>query len=569
MKGDEVTVGVTGVLADATIGEDKAISNVEIKLSGKDASNYIVKGKDFRADVIKKQLTISGITVEDKPADGSTNAEWSGEPVLNGVIAGETVIIEITSIKFPSANSGQYDMILEYTLSGKDADHYEIAEKSGIVGNIVSFMDDFLFDIETGTITGYTGNQTAVVVPSEIDGVKVKKIGARAFTTDGDEEIPAGSEVNISQIVLPEGLEEIGMEAFAASALREITIPATVKILGDRAFYYSSDLTTIQFVEGIGTMTWGSGLFKNTAVDGIIIPSGVTEIPDFCFEDTTGTSQFTIPATVTQIGDSAFLRSKYSAFNFEQGTAPLVCDKQVFAGAAMDSFELPARMVEIGGSFFQNAANLKTFTFEENRQSPLTAHCVPGAAQGFHLAGTIVEELNIPGSLGNIPNGLANNVTTLKRVTIGEGIKEVGDFAFWGTLITTVHFPKSVEKIGHSVFQGCASLESVTFEKGGTADLVIGPWSFQACAIKNALEIPARTVSLGAACFAGNQISSLTFEAGGTKPLVFEDGVDPTSQGKGYHFDAITATTVVLPKRTQKITLPNVFPAGCNISYEG
>lgn len=568
VKGDEITIGVTGVLSDAAIGNNKAVGDAEITLSGKDASNYTAQGKEFRTDVVKRQLTISGIAVEDKSADGTTNAAWSGTPVLNGVVAGETVSIEITSVSFPSPDAGKYDMVLEYTLSGKDAMNYEIAEKNGVEGNIISSTNDFAFDMETGTITGYSGTQTAVVVPSEINGVKVKKIGVRAFTTAGDEEIPAGSAVDIRQIVLPEGLEEIGAEAFAASALREITIPASVAVLGDRAFYYSSDLQTVQFAEGIGAMTWGSGLFKNTAVDGIAIPSGVTEIPDFCFEDTTGTGRFTIPQTVTKIGDSAFLRSKYAVFDFEPGVAPLVCDKQVFAGAAMSSFVFPARMVEIGGSFFQNAANLKTFTFEENRTAPLTAHCVPGAAQGFHLAGTIVEELIIPGSLGIVPNGLANNVTTLKSVTIGEGITEIGDFAFWGTLITTVHFPKTVEKIGHSVFQGCAALESVTFEKGGTADLAIGPWSFQACGIRNPLEIPARTVSLGAACFAGNPIPALTFEAGGTKPLVFEDGADQVSQGKGYQFDAITAATVVLPKRTQSITLTEVFPAGCIISYE-
>lgn len=569
VKGDEVTASVTGTFSDGAIGKDKPLGNVRAELTGKDAANYTVATGSLKADVVKKLLTVSGITVADKAADGTVTAEWTGTPVLNGVVRGEDVSIEITSMKFPSADSGSYDMALEYTLSGADAGKYDIAPKSGVVGKIVSSPDDFVFDRETGTVTGYLGSATSVVIPDSIDGVAVKKIGDRAFTTVAAEEgLSGGSEVDIEQITLPEGLEEIGAEAFVASALEEIAIPSGVRAIGARAFYYSSDLKTVTFGADVSEMTWGSGLFKNTAADNIVIPGAVTEIPDFCFESTTGTGTFVIPATVTAIGDSAFLRSKYAAFDFEAGTAPLTCEKQVFAGASMSSFELPARMVEMGGSFFQDAANLETFTFEEGRTQPLAAYCVAGAAQGFHLAGTVVKELNIPGEIGVVPNGLANNVSTLRSVTLGEGIREIGNFAFWGVSVTSVTFPKSLEKIGHSAFQGCAALETVTFAKGGTADLVIEPWSFQACGIKSPLEIPARTVHLGAACFAGNAISALTFEKGGTKPLVFADGIGDIAQGHGYQFDAIAATSVELPKRTVAFTLPSVFPAGCVVTYE-
>lgn len=40
---------------------------------------------------------------------------------------------------------------------------------------------DFEFDSDTGTITGYTGPGGDVMIPSQIGGVSVTKIGKRAF----------------------------------------------------------------------------------------------------------------------------------------------------------------------------------------------------------------------------------------------------------------------------------------------------------------------------------------------------------------------------------------------------
>lgn len=562
VSGDRVSVSVKGTFADEQIGENKSVTVAEVLLTGADASNYSASVPSFKADIIKRQLTIGGIIVEGKAADGTTTATWSGTPVLGNMLDGDDVSVEITKIEFPSAESGTYQMAVTAKLSGADAANYEIAAESGIEGKIFSASGDFLFDESTGTVTGYTGDSTDVVIPETIAGVTVKAIGDKAFTMSDN----GYASVKITSIDLPNALESIGAAAFTNTLIESINIPATVKSIGENAFYYCAALETVTFGDGIGEMTWGRGIFRNTAVKNIKIPAGLATIPALCFQDTTGTGTFTIPETVTRLGDSAFLRSKYDSFVFVPGTADLICEKQVFAGASMSAFEIPARLVEMGGSFFQDAKNLTALTFVADRTEPLTAHKIEGAAAGFHLAGTAVTSLDIPGSVGVVPDGMANNVP-LRSLTLGEGITSIEPYAFYGTALETVTFPKSLEGIGANAFQGSSALTEIIFEKGGTADLLIGAWSFQACGITT-LEVPARTVSLGAACFAGNKIKTLTFETGGTKPLVFEDGTDPTSQGKGYHFDLCPLDPVVLPKRTVKFTLPNVFPAGVSVAYE-
>ena len=66
----------------------------------------------------------------------------------------------------------------------------------------------FEFDKETGTITDFdsTGPEN-VVIPSEIEGTKVKKIGVEAF-------LNTFLNYNIESVEIPDSVEEIGYLAF-------------------------------------------------------------------------------------------------------------------------------------------------------------------------------------------------------------------------------------------------------------------------------------------------------------------------------------------------------------------
>ena len=60
-------------------------------------------------------------------------------------------------------------------------------------------------------------------------------------------------------------------------------------------------------------------------------------------------------------------------------------------------------------------------------------------------------------------NGLKNK--SLKNIEIPEGVSVISKEAFCETDIKSVHFPKSLLKIGNSAFWLCEELESVTFEE--------------------------------------------------------------------------------------------------------
>ncbi|MBR2692574.1 MAG: hypothetical protein IKE69_00025, partial [Thermoguttaceae bacterium] len=122
VDGDDVTVDAVGAqFNDKNVGV-KTVSVSSYAESGADAANYYIFGSIEGAVISAKQLSISGTTVADKYYDGTTDAEITAG-TLSGVIDGETVTVTAAGA-FPSADAGEYDVPVSYTLGGADAANY-------------------------------------------------------------------------------------------------------------------------------------------------------------------------------------------------------------------------------------------------------------------------------------------------------------------------------------------------------------------------------------------------------------------------------------------------------------
>lgn len=83
---------------------------------------------------------------------------------------------------------------------------------------------------DSGAITGYKGSETDIVIPSEVNGVKVTAVANGAF------EDLAGTSP-ITSVVLPEGVVSIGDMAFSqCKNLKSVTFPSTLKTIGNNPF---------------------------------------------------------------------------------------------------------------------------------------------------------------------------------------------------------------------------------------------------------------------------------------------------------------------------------------------
>jgi hypothetical protein len=129
---DDVSLAGTPVctFASANVGVGIAITTTGYTLSGADAANYSLIQPSMSATITAHELTITGLTGNDKPHDGNTHATASGTAALSGVIGADVVGLSGTPVfTFASADIGTDIAITTtgYTLTGAAAGNYLLA----------------------------------------------------------------------------------------------------------------------------------------------------------------------------------------------------------------------------------------------------------------------------------------------------------------------------------------------------------------------------------------------------------------------------------------------------------
>ncbi|MCD8100581.1 MAG: leucine-rich repeat protein [Oscillospiraceae bacterium] len=204
-----------------------------------------------------------------------------------------------------------------------------------------------LLDSEV-TITGYTGSDEDIVVPSTLAGTPVTAVQylanspddltARSITFPSSVKsinrilcyaYGSGSDT-VTQINLPEGLESIGSHAFENfNALESVTLPSTLKTIGSDAFYSCDALREINFPAGLESLgedalryctslisadmskctalTLESGVFDNcSSLVSAKLPPNADTVTYGCFHYCSSLTDVEIPNSVTRIRDFAF-----------------------------------------------------------------------------------------------------------------------------------------------------------------------------------------------------------------------------------------------------------------------
>ena len=222
-------------------------------------------------------------------------------------------------------------------------------------------IDSFTYEIngESVTITGYTGSEGNVTIPSEIEGKPVTAIGERAFSQNK----------TLTSVAIPDSVTSIGVKAFYKSGLENINIPAGVTTIGISAFEECFNLSGVTFEKDSKLTEIKSGTFSGCGkLTSIEIPAGVTSIGImafyFCsdltsvtfeegsqlssiresaFQWCTGLTDITIPDGVTSIRSRAFNGcEKLGSITFTGNTAPELEADDVFGKcAALTAIHVP------------------------------------------------------------------------------------------------------------------------------------------------------------------------------------------------------------------------------------
>ena len=415
---------------------------------------------------------------------------------------------------------------------------------TGVV--IADALHDFEYaEFADGTlrITAYTGSDTNVSVPEKIAGKTVTVIGSKAFYGTSVVSITLPDTVTIinegafwgaqylTDINLPDKINTIPVNAFRdCTALSALTIPESVSTIENDAFRGCTSLTGIDVADDNKSFT---------AIDGVIYSSDMKTLVYVPSNRTT----YKIPNTVTTID---------GAFRYNTGLTEIA---------------LPKSVKECGTGTFVGCTALTTAVFSDGGVLNVPAHCFEGCS-------------------------------ALTDVTIPTGMKAVQEYAFYEcSALPSIELPSTVQQIGDRAFYGCTSMTEMVLDLNinsigeeavgfayidGETDVIDGftikcyknspadkyakkngvGVSYYAQSIKNA------TVKVNNKTCTGKALKpGVTVTLGGTVltkgtdyTVTYSNNVDPgtgkvTVTGKGAYKDKVTGTFAVKPKQVKKIKL--------------
>ena len=236
-------------------------------------------------------------------------------------------------------------------VDGDNTVHYNKPKETRVVAT---------FNVTSASEPTKIGYNVSNVDKIEIDGVLLDSVvNSYTFDTLGEhtimytlkdstdlKNVPYMSCPNLVSITIPEGVTNIGSNAFAyCSNLTSVTIPDSVTNIGDAAFRSCRSLSTITIPNGVSVID-GSTFDSCRGLTSVIIPNSVTSINASAFYGCSGLTSVTIPDSVTNIGISAFGDCKSLTSVTVEATTPPTLGESAFQGVSGCKYYVPAESVD-------------------------------------------------------------------------------------------------------------------------------------------------------------------------------------------------------------------------------
>ena len=295
---------------------------------------------------------------------------------------------------------------------------------------------------------------------------------------------------SLKTVSLPESI--VSIESFAfykCTSLESINIPQSVVSIGESAFRYCSSLESVDVphnVTSLGQYTFDecSSLNFNSynnanylgdstnpylvlvkSVDGnitscninndcrfilanafeyclsltsVVIPEGITTIPEWCFFHCYQLQTLSIPNSITKVGFSAFQDAGTAALN--------AYENAYYAGNDSNPYLILIKPI-----------NKTIESCEINNRCRII---YPEAFTGCKS----LQSIYVPNNIENLSYGSFVGCSSLVSVTIGSGVSAIEQYTFSNcTSLTTVTLAGTITNIKSGAFENCLLLQTINF----------------------------------------------------------------------------------------------------------
>lgn len=413
--------------------------------------------------------------------------------------------------------------------------------------------------------------ETDIVIPELYNNLPVREIGEAAFKYSSVDSITLprslrkindeafygltdSGEGRFTSIVIPEGVKEIGRQSFYwCTSVKEITIPKTLQIIGDRAFGLNTSLSKFileggksDYLEVVGNI-----LYTANQTELICYPRGIKQM------------SYDVPSTVEVIRSGALYGNQtLTAINFKNNNnLKEIQERALGALSGVDTLDISrcTNLKTIGSKAFSENISLKQMVIPSSVESM--------GDEIFYSSYNLLL-VQFKNTFTKINDGMFRGCSKLQNVTFENPsvITEIGEYAFASTGLTkfpnlpnlesigdsafdacmqlsTINLPSKIKVIGDTTFANCTSLISVSFpddlemisqrafnrcenlqylDLSNTKVSVIGDTAFMNCSNIAYIKFPTTLRSIGDQAFSGLHV---------IKTLEFNDGLLSIGQG--------------------------------------
>lgn len=348
-----------------------------------------------------------------------------------------------------------------------------------------------------------------------------------------------GSCPNLKEIELPEGLEEIGSNAFSGcTAITAVRIPASVKYLYGSSFagcqikafevdddnpyftaidgvVFSKDLTTLiafpsaypheQYIVPDTTLIIGENAFEDSCISEIVLPEKLSSIKSGAFQGSY-IQKCEMPDSVTELGELVF-RFCFQLKHIRLSNSLTTIPRQTFSRCPqLKHLEIPKSVKRIYYSAIAWSDGLEYLKLNDGLEEivdegpmsgvngnlqevnfPKTLQKVPGGVfnytpyiKGFNLDPENLYFSTIDGALCSKDGKTLYSVPDVNRCCyeVPEGIEVIGERALsYLPSLLTVELPSTLRTIECRAFQGCDSLTNIRIPAGVTKVHIDALWA--------------------------------------------------------------------------------------------
>ena len=309
-------------------------------------------------------------------------------------------------------------------------------------------------------VSGLSGSDITVEIPSEVNGITVTEIGKDVFKDNK----------NVGRLIIPDSVTKLGYRMCSGcTALSEVRLPAGLTVIPDEAFDGCSSLRTVNFPDTLKEIR--SDAFCGTDLTEFIAPDSLTNVWSYAFKDCAALSAVELK-NVRSVGDGAFgnctaLRSIRLSDKMTE------LSDHIFDGcSSLADIDMPDNPIAVSFSVFNGTAYYNEPSNWENGVLYVDGYLIAVSKDFAPLTEYTVKDGTIV-IADDAFSGVGYS-SKLKKMTLPTGLYRIGQYAFSKLFsLTEINIPDTVRSIGYGAFSGTGYDADTNYINGG---LYIGNW---------------------------------------------------------------------------------------------